>query len=57
MELESFKCMDANCGHAFQRPSGPTQCLKCGKTYVEWTNFQTDWEYDLATNQWRRKKT
>jgi len=54
--MESFKCMDPKCGGTFQRPAGPTVCLRCGSIYVEWVNFENDWECNEENKwEWKRK--
>lgn len=54
-QTEFYKCMNPKCEFGFKGLPGPNICPKCGSLYIEWTNFEKDWEYNLNTNRWERK--
>jgi len=55
-KVETFKCMNEQCGFQWTGEAGPGKgnCPKCDSVYYEWTNFNSDWELN-EDNHWKRK--
>ncbi len=50
---EVYECM--KCKYQWRGDAGMQAPCRCGSNYIKWLTWETDWTYDLETNEWKRK--